>query len=256
VPGAHIYTVLHRVDDPVARMLLVGPFASERQNSYIPWVRWARYLASRGIEVLRYDYRGVGESTGAFEQMTFSDWVEDVRLLADWLKSRTPNVPFLLHGLELGAILSGRVFHDGMGDGLILWSAPVNANNVLRSTLVRWARLEQLLLKGGDERKSAADYIRQLEQGGLVEVEGYQWSSRLWHASLNFELPAGLANEAMAAANYSKPVRIVELRKNAAPLVKGGSAGYDEFRDFSWLFSENMDWLGTQLTGLKGMASD
>ena len=47
VPGAHLYTVLHEVKDPVARVLLVGPFASERHISYLPWVRWARYLAAR-----------------------------------------------------------------------------------------------------------------------------------------------------------------------------------------------------------------
>ena len=50
VSGAHLYTVLHEVPDPLARVLLVGPFASERHNSYLPWVRWARYLASRQIE--------------------------------------------------------------------------------------------------------------------------------------------------------------------------------------------------------------
>src|SRR4051794_33824605 len=36
--GAHIYSVLHGVPDPIARVLLVGPFASERYASYIPWV--------------------------------------------------------------------------------------------------------------------------------------------------------------------------------------------------------------------------
>jgi hypothetical protein len=42
VSGAVLYTVLHEVPDPVARVLLVGPFASERHFSYHPWVRWAR----------------------------------------------------------------------------------------------------------------------------------------------------------------------------------------------------------------------
>jgi alpha/beta superfamily hydrolase len=256
VPGAHLYTVLHRVEAPVARVLLVGPFASERHNSYIPWVRWARYLAARQIEVLRYDHRGIGESTGIFEQATFSDWSEDLTLLAEWFKDQSPDVPVLFHGLEFGAILAGRLFHQGKGDGLLLWSAPANANQVLRSTLMRWARLEQLLLKGGDERKSAADYIRQLEQGGVVEVEGYEWSSSLWHASFGLELPAGLADMAAVTSGPSKPVRIVELGKAAAPLVKGGTPGFDELRDFDWLYSENMNWLSAELASLKGMASD
>ncbi len=47
VSGADLYTVLHEVPKPVARVLLVGSFASERHFSYHPWVRWARYLAAR-----------------------------------------------------------------------------------------------------------------------------------------------------------------------------------------------------------------
>jgi hypothetical protein len=43
VPGAHLYTVLHPAADPVARVLLVGAFASERYFAYHAWVRWARY---------------------------------------------------------------------------------------------------------------------------------------------------------------------------------------------------------------------
>ena len=115
VSGAYLYTVLHEVPDPLARVLLIGPFASERHNSYLPWVRWARYLAAKGIEVLRYDYRGIGESTGIFEEMTFDHWSEDVELLADWLKSRSPEVPLVLHGLEIGALLAGNAFHSGIG---------------------------------------------------------------------------------------------------------------------------------------------
>ena len=62
VDGAALYTVLHHVENPVARILLVGSFASERHTSYRPWIQWARYLAARRIEALRFDYRGVGRA--------------------------------------------------------------------------------------------------------------------------------------------------------------------------------------------------
>ncbi len=246
VPGAHLYTVLHRVAEPLARILLVGPFASERQNSYLPWVRWARHLAARRIEVLRYDYRGVGESFGRFEEMTFNEWSEDLRLLGHWFTKREPSVPVVLHGLEIGAILAAANFLRGMGDALLLWSPPANANQALRSTLIRWVGLEQLLTPGA-ERRTAGDYIRQLEEGTSVEVEGYQWSARLWQASFDWELPVELSNE-RGTHEQQRPVRIVKLPKEAAPLVKGGFVGYDEVKDFTWLFQENADWIEGYVT--------
>jgi Serine aminopeptidase, S33 len=241
VAGTHLYTVLHPASEPLARVLLVGPFASERQNSYLPWVRWARYLAARRIEVLRYDYRGVGESLGQFEETTFKDWSDDLRLLGEWYAKREPPLPLVFHGLEIGALLAGKCFDDGMGDAMLLWSPPVNANQALRSTLLRWVGLEQLLTPGA-ERRPASHYIRQLEEGKSVEVEGYQWSSTLWHDSFEWAIPSHIGKEP-GTETCRRPVRVVELPKEAAPLIKGGFVGYDEVKDFGWLFEENSEWI-------------
>jgi alpha-beta hydrolase superfamily lysophospholipase len=242
VTGAHLYTVLHEVKDPVARVLLVGPLASERHNSYLPWVRWARYLAAENIEVLRFDYRGVGESTGVFEEMSFADWSQDVRLLYAWFADRAPHLPILLHGVGVGAILAGRAFDEGLGEGLLLWSPAANANQVLRSTLMRWVGLQQIFKFGGDQN-SASYYIRELEQGSSLEVDGYQWSTALWRDSLRNTLPAALTNDETAASAYQRPVKIVKLPADAAPLAKGGRVGYDDLKDFTWLFAPNREWI-------------
>jgi pimeloyl-ACP methyl ester carboxylesterase len=254
VAGAHLYTMLHRAAEPVARVLLIGPFASERQNSYLPWVRWARYLAARGFEVLRYDYRGVGESLGKFEEATFSNWADDLALLSDWFKKREPEMPLLLHGLEIGALFACSAFQHRIGDALLLWSPPADANQALRSTLLRWVGLEQLL-KPGAERRSAADYIRQLEQGQSIEVEGYQWSACLWQESFAWKLPSDLADE-QRPETQERPIKIVKLPKEAAPLVKGGFVGYDEVKDFDWLFSENIKWIQEQFATCGSTSND
>ncbi|RSL17405.1 serine aminopeptidase S33 family [Edaphobacter aggregans] len=244
VPGAELYAVLHQVPDPVARVLLVGPFASGRHFSYHPWVRWARYLAARRIEVLRYDYRGIGESTGVFEEMSFENWSEDVQLLADWVIRRSPSVPLVLHGLELGAILAARCFHKGTGDALLLWSPPANANQALRSSLLYWAGLGQLN-ESPENRKTVSEYIRQLEEGSFIEVQGYQWSSRLWRDSFHFDLPATMRDES-SCESYKKPIKVIKLGKEAAPLVKS-HFGNGEARDFSCLYSSNYDWIAGAL---------
>ena len=232
--------------NPVARVLLVGPFASERHSSYIPWVYWARYLAAKGIEVLRYDYRGIGESDGVFEEMSFADWSQDVHLLAKWLKDQSPDLPLVLHGLGMGALLASQAFHSGLGEVLLLWSPPASANQALRSALVRWINVEQLF-KYGDERKPPSAFIQDLERGSPVEVEGYQWSGKLWQDSFHYDLPAALREESTARAEYKRPVRIVKLGKDASPLVKAGTVADDRAKDFTWLFSDNWEWIAASI---------
>lgn len=235
VPGAHLYTVLHGVSEPVARVLLVGPFAADRHFSYVPWVRWARYLAARKVQCLRYDYRGIGESTGAFEDMSFDNWVEDVDLLARWLKSRTPAAPLVLHGLELGAVLAGHVFETGLGDAWLSWAPPPSANQALRATLLRRIATDNMFKYGAD-RKPLSDYLARLESGEYLEVDGYRWSSKLWRDSFRYDLAAGAA--------HGRPTRTVTLDKSATPLVKGSPVGYETItRDFNELFGDNFAWI-------------
>jgi len=239
VAGAHLYTVLHAVQEPLARVLLVGSFASERHFSYVPWARWARFLAARRIECLRYDYRGIGESTGVFEQMSFDNWSEDVELLAAWLKSRSPGVPLVLHGLELGALLASKAFAANVGDALLSWSAPKSANEVLRTALLKRIAVDNIF-RSSAECKRVADYLQQLETGPL-EVDGYRWSSRLWRDAFRLELPDGFEDQSSVVPR-KRPVRMVSLDKSAEPLVKG-SAYVSINSDLSGLFADNFEWI-------------
>ena len=119
-----------------------------------------------------------------------------------------------------------------------MWSPPASANHALRSTLARWAGMEQLW-ESTENRRSMGDYIRELEQGRPIEVSGYEWTSGLWYDSLSF-------NEAGKGAGVTserdRPVRTVTLPKTAAPLVKP-YVGMNDLPDLSWLYQETFSWM-------------
>jgi hypothetical protein len=229
-----LYTVRHQGDNPIGRVLLVGPFGADRHYSYIPWVAWARFLAAHNLEVLRYDYRGAGESTGTFSDFTFADWIDDVRRLAGWLREQSPSLPLVIHGLELGALLASQAFNQGFGDALLLWSPPTSANASLKATLLRTVAQENLFKEAG-QRKPFAEYLRPFESGESIEVDGYPWSAKLWKDSGALELPDTSADAR---------VRSVKLDSRAVPLVKGTAVGYEAIhKDFTALFAESADWI-------------
>jgi hypothetical protein len=95
----------------------------------------------------------------------------------------------------------------------------------------------------GAGRKSVAHYIRQLEEGSSIEVEGYLWSAQLWRESSDLTIPFTLEEREKFRKADANPVRVADLPPEAAPLVKGGYVGYDDFKDFTWLFSEYADWM-------------
>ncbi len=66
---------------------------------------WATHLAERGVEVLTYDYRGVGRSRTlplASERVTMSDWIDDAQATQRWLANRRLEAPLVVMGHSFG----------------------------------------------------------------------------------------------------------------------------------------------------------
>jgi alpha/beta superfamily hydrolase len=83
----------------------------------------ARALTSLGMAALRFNFRGVGRSTG-----TYGEGVEeakDVAAALEFLKSRTPG-PYYLVGYSFGAAVAGRALLQGLSaDGAVLVAPPI-----------------------------------------------------------------------------------------------------------------------------------
>jgi hypothetical protein len=83
----------------------------------------ARALTSRGMAALRFNFRGVGRSTG-----TYGGGVEeaaDVASALDFLKFRAPG-PHYLVGYSFGAAVAGRALLKGLSaDGAVFVAPPI-----------------------------------------------------------------------------------------------------------------------------------
>ncbi len=175
-----IYTVTHSAALPRrGAVLLCGPFGVERERSYLPLVLWARTLAARGFDVMRFDYRGHGESSGHFEDMTVGRWREDAAFCAARLSAATPGCALILQGVRLGALIAAELFASGQGDGLLLWEAPATAEALLRETL-RHNLVSRSTADRDAELVVREQLIAALEAGEPVNVDGYFWTKALW----------------------------------------------------------------------------
>ena len=63
--------------------------------------RVARALEARGAAVLRFNFRGVGRSTGAYGEGTAE--LEDARAALDFMAARHPSLPLWMAGFSFGS---------------------------------------------------------------------------------------------------------------------------------------------------------
>jgi alpha/beta superfamily hydrolase len=81
----------------------------------------ARALAARGMSALRFNFRGVGRSTGTYGGGL--EEVEDVAAALAFLKSRTPGPQYVI-GYSFGAAVAGRALIQGLSAGGAILIAP------------------------------------------------------------------------------------------------------------------------------------
>lgn len=115
-------------DGPARSVLICPPLGQEYVRSYWALGLVAGQLARKGVHVMRFDYRGHGDSFGRSEHVaSLSDWKEDIAIAIDQLKRRSDAETVMLVGLRAGAGLAAEVASERDDvNALLAWEPVVN----------------------------------------------------------------------------------------------------------------------------------
>lgn len=254
-----LFAFLHLPDAPLqGAAVLCAPLAEEKLWSHRVFVSFARALAGRGFAVLRFDYRGEGDSDRGFEESDFDSRVADTHAAIDELKRLAPGAgPVTLVGLRLGATIAAAAAatRDDV-EQLLLWDPVTDGADYMQSVL-RTNLMAQMAI----HRKVVEDreaLVARLARGDTVNIEGYALSDALFRQASAVQLAPLLAARPRPAQLVSIAARAAPPRPDLAAIaashaqVSVATAAEEPFwkeikafyQDAGDLFRVSLDWLG------------
>lgn len=143
-------------------VLLCPPFGQEYMRSHRAFRQLALILSKKGYAVMRFDYRGTGDSSGDIEMTNIQEWLNDIAIAVHEVKETAQVKTVHLVGLRLGAILAAAASTEALNiDKLILW-------DTLSSGLAYDEELQVEMKKEGDD--AAFNHI---DHHGTLHFNGF-----------------------------------------------------------------------------------
>lgn len=209
--GRKLLGFLHRAAGPRrdSGVVYCHPFAEERNQSHGVATKAARVLAARGISVLRFDFSGCGDSEGDLEEASAESWISEIGCAAGVLRERAGISRPGVWGLRAGANLAG-CYAAGREDVAfgVFWQ-PQPDLKVSISQFLR-QKLSTGMVAGSGEGLSVKGLVKQLEEGGTVEVMGYPVTRRLYESFAS-------RTAALSASEFPFPALLAAVTEAEAP---------------------------------------
>ncbi len=169
-----IFSIFHVPDikDVKGAFVFIHPFAEEKLWSHRVYVSFARELSNMGYIVVRFDFRGHGDSDGEFVDSSIENNIADISAVIREIKDKYQIEYVGLFGLRLGATLAA-IYADSYNDisNLILWDPVINGERYMQE-LLRSNLAAQMALKGKVE-VTREDLVNQMQSGTPINIEGY-----------------------------------------------------------------------------------
>jgi alpha-beta hydrolase superfamily lysophospholipase len=162
--------------------VICPPLFSDYMRTQLALRELAISLAERGQHVLRFDYRGTGDSFGEIGEVAVSDWLEDIALAVREGREISGSSVVRLLGVRAGALLACRsVGVSGGVQRVVLWDPVPDGVSYLQALRRSQAALceRNLYLSYRERREAMNEYAgytlseRMLEDLRLVDASAY-----------------------------------------------------------------------------------
>jgi alpha-beta hydrolase superfamily lysophospholipase len=141
--------------------VICAPLFSEYMRSQLALRELSIALAASGQHVLRFDYRGTGDSSGELPEVAVADWIEDIQQALREGRELTGSDQVHIVGVRAGALLACRAV--GARDevrSVVLWDPVPDGTEYLRVLRrVQAAILHRnRYLSSGERAEALAEY--------------------------------------------------------------------------------------------------
>ncbi len=180
-----------------AGVVLCPPFGQEYMRAHRALRQLALQLNRLGYHVLRFDYRGTGDSSGDMTGVDADDWLADIGFAIDELRDLAGIRHISLIGLRLGALFAAAACHRRSDiQRLVVWD-PLQSGAAYEREL-----LDEIAATSVDD---AADLGKGRAADGGIYFNGFELPARfldgLRALDLKAMLPQGAARVLQAISH-------------------------------------------------------
>jgi len=151
----------------------------------------AKSFTELGAHVVRFNFRGVGQSTGAFAEGVGER--DDLLAVVDWCQKNWPGAPIWLAGFSFGAYVAAMTHGQIEPQRLVLVAPPVDMYPEIKTIQIKtpgW-----LLIQGGQDEIVEANAVLAWAEQQTVAAETlfFAEAGHFFHGKLNL-IKEGLLN--------------------------------------------------------------
>jgi len=142
----------------------------------------ARGVSDLGLASVRFNFRGVGESEGQFDDGRGES--EDLLTVVDWLRTQHPGSPVWLAGFSFGAYIALRSYSVAKAERLLLIAPPATLYDL---SAIQAIDIPCWILQGGQDEVIDPETVRHWVEG-LSPAPVFQWiesAGHFFHGQLN-----------------------------------------------------------------------